>query len=82
MPCYQTKTFYYKKIFDSVLTYDYCTAYLMVSLKLPICVINHHAINMYRGSGGIETFLTSALEGGEWSALTPEEREPPHPPYP
>jgi hypothetical protein len=43
----------------------------------------HHTIKAYWGSGGIaqHTFLTSTLDGGEWSAsrlgrFTPREKAP------
>jgi hypothetical protein len=47
-----------------------------------LCLINHYAMKMYWGSGGIaQASLMSALDGGEWSAsspgrFTPGERTP------
>jgi hypothetical protein len=39
--------------------------------KLSMCVIKQHAIK-HMGSGGIvPRFLTSAVDGGEWSASRP-----------
>jgi hypothetical protein len=42
------------------------------------CLIKHHAIKTYWGSGGkLRVFLSSALDGGEWSASRPGRRVPP-----
>jgi hypothetical protein len=53
-----------------------------VKVKLSLCLTKHHAMKTYWGSGGIAPrILTSALDGGEWSAscpacFTPRERAP------
>jgi hypothetical protein len=50
--------------------------------KLFLCLIRHHVMNMYGGVAiYLHAFLTSAIQGGEWSAwrlsrFTPEERAP------
>jgi hypothetical protein len=49
---------------------------------LSLCLIEHHAMKAYWGSEGkLHALLTSALDGGEWSAsrtgrFTPRERAP------
>jgi hypothetical protein len=54
----------------------------MVKVKLSLCLTKRHTIKMYWGSGGVvPQFLTSVLDGGEWSAscpghFTPRERAP------
>jgi hypothetical protein len=52
-----------------------------VKVKLSPCLTKHHDMKTYFGNGGIapHAFLTSALDGGEWSAscpgrFTPRER--------
>jgi hypothetical protein len=53
-----------------------------VNVKLSLCLVKHNATKTYWGSGGIAPrILTSALEGGEWSAsrrgrFTPRKRAP------
>jgi hypothetical protein len=47
-------------------------------VKSSLCLSKHHAMKTYWGSG-LHAFLTSALDGGEWSAswpsrFTPRER--------
>jgi hypothetical protein len=52
-----------------------------LSEEIMTCTVKHHVMNIW-GSGGIAPpFLTSALDGGEWSASShclfiPEERAP------
>jgi hypothetical protein len=55
-------------------------------VKLCLCLTEHHAMKTYWGIGGIAPngFLTTALEGGEWSdshpdRFTPGERAPRYP---
>jgi hypothetical protein len=51
-------------------------------IKLSLCLIKHSAMKMYGGSEGTApAYLTSALDGGEWSAshsccFTPRENVP------
>jgi hypothetical protein len=41
-------------------------------VKLPLCLTKHRSMKTYWGSGGIAPRnLTSALDGGEWSASRP-----------
>jgi hypothetical protein len=41
-------------------------------VKLSLCLTKHHPMKTYSGSGGIAPrILTSALDGGEWSASRP-----------
>jgi hypothetical protein len=53
-----------------------------VKVKLSLCLTKHHAMKAYWRKGCIvHTFLTSALDGGEWSTsrpgrFTPRERAP------
>jgi hypothetical protein len=53
-----------------------------LKVTLSLCLTKHHALEAYWRSGGIAPHsLTSALDGGEWSAsrhvpLTPTERAP------
>jgi hypothetical protein len=43
-----------------------------VKVKLPLCLTKHHAMKVYWGMEvQLHTFLTSALDGGVWSALRP-----------
>jgi hypothetical protein len=49
--------------------------------KLSLCLIKHHGMKTYGGGGVAPPFLTSALDGSEWSAsrpcrFTPGERAP------
>jgi hypothetical protein len=51
-------------------------------VKLSLCLTKHHAMKTYWGMEVyLHAFLTSALDGGEWSAsrpsrFTPRERAP------
>jgi hypothetical protein len=46
--------------------------YVNVKVKLSMGLINCHAMKTYRGSGGrAQPFLTSELDGGEWSVSHP-----------
>jgi hypothetical protein len=53
-----------------------------VKVKLPLCLTKHHSMKTYWGVEVLlHAFLTSALDGGEWSAsrpgrFTPRERAP------
>jgi hypothetical protein len=48
-----------------------------VTIKLSLCLTRHHAMKTYSGSEGIvHAFLTSALDGGEWSASRPSHFTP------
>jgi hypothetical protein len=53
-----------------------------LKIKLSLCLTKHHAMKTYLGvEGQLHAFLTSALDGGEWSAsrlcrFTPSERAP------
>jgi hypothetical protein len=54
--------------------YDYETKLLTIQqVKLYLCLIKHHGMETYEG---VEiqphTFLTSALERGEWSTSCPD----------
>jgi hypothetical protein len=45
---------------------------MTVEVKVPLCLTKHHAIKTHWWSGGISQLtLTSALDGGEWSASRP-----------
>jgi hypothetical protein len=54
----------------------------LLIFKLSLCLTKHHAMKTYWGvEVWLYTFLTSALDGGEWSAsqpgrFTPNERAP------
>jgi hypothetical protein len=51
--------------------YRFCvavTSLFIVNVKLSMCFIKHHTMKMYRGvEVQLHTFLTSALDGAEWS---------------
>jgi hypothetical protein len=53
-----------------------------VKVELSLCLIKHHAVKTYWGvEVYLQAFLTSALDGGEWSAsppghFNPRERAP------
>jgi hypothetical protein len=42
-----------------------------INVKLCLCLTKHHTMKMYGYGGIIHAFLTSALDGGEWSASHP-----------
>jgi hypothetical protein len=44
---------------------------LLKNVKLSVCVINQDAMKMYGGGGIAPLFLTSTVDGGEWSASRP-----------
>jgi hypothetical protein len=55
---------------------------MVIKVKLSLCLTKHHAMKTY---GGVKVqfyaFLTSVLDGGDWSAsppgrFNPEERAP------
>jgi hypothetical protein len=58
------------------------TLHTKVKVKLSLCLTKYHAMKAYWGSGRIAPpFITSVLDGGEWSAscngrFTPGERAP------
>jgi hypothetical protein len=47
-----------------------CKIYFL-KVTLSLCLIKYYAMEVWGGGGIAPTFLTSALDGGEWSASCP-----------
>jgi len=45
--------------------------YVMVKVKLSLCLSKHHAVKTYGGAEVLLPTLTSVLDGGEWSTSHP-----------
>jgi hypothetical protein len=42
-----------------------------VNVKFPLCLIKHHAMKYWGREVQLHSFLTSALDGGEWPSFMP-----------